>query len=63
MSYKVVHCSFCHKSSEQVQTIVAGPTVAICDECVDLCARACGDNREKRRQEVALFVDVQENGT
>jgi hypothetical protein len=32
-----VHCSFCHKSSEAVRKVVAGPDgVFICNECVDL---------------------------
>ncbi|MEO0768679.1 MAG: ATP-dependent protease ATP-binding subunit ClpX, partial [Cyanobacteria bacterium J06649_4] len=30
-------CSFCGKSQEQVRTLIAGPGVYICDECVDLC--------------------------
>ncbi len=30
-------CSFCGKSQEQVQKLIAGPGVFICDECVDLC--------------------------
>jgi hypothetical protein len=33
-----VMCMFCLKSSADVQTIVAGPGVFICDECVSLCA-------------------------
>ena len=32
-----VHCSFCGKSQDEVQKIVAGPGVYICNECVDLC--------------------------
>ncbi len=31
------HCSFCGKSPHQVQRLVAGPNVFICDECVHLC--------------------------
>ncbi|MEO1445876.1 MAG: ClpX C4-type zinc finger protein, partial [Cyanobacteria bacterium J06635_11] len=30
-------CSFCGKSQEQVQKLIAGPGVYVCDECVDLC--------------------------
>jgi hypothetical protein len=30
-------CSFCGKTQDQVRTLVAGPKVYICDECVDLC--------------------------
>src|SRR5262245_22757333 len=32
-----ITCSFCGKSDEQVARLVAGPTVYICDECIDLC--------------------------
>ena len=31
-------CSFCGKSQKQVKTLIAGPGVYICNECVDLCA-------------------------
>lgn len=31
------HCSFCGKSHHQVRKLIAGPSVYICDECVDLC--------------------------
>ncbi len=34
---KPLHCTFCGKSQEEVQKLVAGPGVYICDECVDLC--------------------------
>ncbi len=33
----VLRCSFCDKSPEEVQRLIAGPTVYICDECIDLC--------------------------
>ncbi|AGW13891.1 ATP-dependent Clp protease ATP-binding subunit ClpX [Megalodesulfovibrio gigas] len=32
-----LHCSFCSKSQEEVQRLIAGPDVYICDECVALC--------------------------
>jgi ATP-dependent Clp protease ATP-binding subunit ClpX len=32
-------CSFCNKSRQEVQTLIAGPGVFICDECVEICAR------------------------
>jgi ATP-dependent Clp protease ATP-binding subunit ClpX len=34
---RVYRCSFCGKSQEEVKTLVAGPGVFICDECVQLC--------------------------
>ena len=30
-------CSFCGKSQKEVKKLIAGPTVYICDECIDLC--------------------------
>ncbi|MCK9983972.1 MAG: ATP-dependent Clp protease ATP-binding subunit ClpX [Azoarcus sp.] len=32
-----VHCSFCAKSAAEVRKLIAGPSVFICDECIDLC--------------------------
>ncbi len=34
---KVLHCSFCGKSEHEVRKLIAGPSVFICDECVELC--------------------------
>ncbi len=34
---KPVRCSFCNKAQNEVATLIAGPGVYICDECVDLC--------------------------
>ncbi|WP_029934485.1 ATP-dependent Clp protease ATP-binding subunit ClpX [Thiomicrospira pelophila] len=37
MADKILYCSFCGKSQEEVRKLIAGPSVYICDECVDLC--------------------------
>jgi len=34
---KLLYCSFCGKSQDEVKKLIAGPAVFICDECVDLC--------------------------
>lgn len=34
---KNLHCSFCGKSQEEVRKLIAGPSVYVCDECVELC--------------------------
>ena len=34
---KVLYCSFCGKSQHEVRKLIAGPSVFICDECVELC--------------------------
>ncbi|MBL14877.1 MAG: ATP-dependent Clp protease ATP-binding subunit ClpX [Gammaproteobacteria bacterium] len=34
---KLLYCSFCGKSQHEVRKLIAGPSVFVCDECVDLC--------------------------
>ena len=34
---KILYCSFCGKGQNEVQKLIAGPSVYICEECVDLC--------------------------
>ena len=47
-------CSFCGKPSADVGLIFAGPNVAICDECVQLCVGIIFDRtREERARVVA----------
>ena len=36
---KMLYCSFCRKSDEQLKKLIAGPAVFICDDCVELCNR------------------------
>src|ERR1700760_858735 len=36
-SSKILYCSFCGKSQHEVRKLIAGPSVYICDECVELC--------------------------
>jgi ATP-dependent Clp protease ATP-binding subunit ClpX len=38
-------CSFCDKRQDQVELLIAGPGVAICNECVDLCNEIIEDVR------------------
>jgi len=35
---RVLYCSFCGKSQHDVSKLVAGPTVFICDQCIDICS-------------------------
>ena len=46
-----LYCSFCGKSQHEVGTMVAGPKVFVCDECVDLCADVVREAREQRAKE------------
>ncbi|HUG43055.1 MAG TPA: ATP-dependent Clp protease ATP-binding subunit ClpX [Acidobacteriota bacterium] len=40
----VLRCSFCNKSQNEVKKLIAGPTVFICDECVDVCNEIISDD-------------------
>ena len=40
----VLRCSFCNKSQNDVKKLIAGPTVFICDECVDVCNEIITDD-------------------
>jgi ATP-dependent Clp protease ATP-binding subunit ClpX len=35
---KLLYCSFCGKSQHEVRKLIAGPSVFVCDECVELCS-------------------------
>ena len=39
-----LRCSFCNKSQDDVKKLIAGPTVFICDECVDVCNEIISDD-------------------
>jgi len=45
---QTLYCSFCGKSQHDVEQLIAGPTVFICDECVGLCDGIVADHRLKR---------------
>jgi ClpX C4-type zinc finger len=45
-------CSFCRKHQKQVKKMIAGPDVAICDECVDLCVEIIEEEQSGWREPV-----------
>lgn len=52
---KLLHCNFCGKSQHEVRKLIAGPSVYVCDECVELCndiireeLQESGDEGEKK---------------
>jgi ATP-dependent Clp protease ATP-binding subunit ClpX len=45
----VLHCSFCGKSQDEVRKLIAGPTVYICDECIELCNEIIAEESEEER--------------
>ena len=47
-SNKLLHCSFCGKNQNEVNKLIAGPSVFICDECVDLCNEIIRDELEEK---------------
>src|SRR6186997_1383708 len=55
---EVLRCSFCNKDQNDVRKLIAGPTVFICDECVDVCNDIIADDRrvEGRTYKSALPV-------
>ena len=46
-----VVCSFCGKNQEDVRKLIAGPTVYICDECIELCNEIVQEDRQEDRPE------------
>ena len=43
---KLIHCSFCRKSQKEVRKLIAGPSIYICNECIDLCNEILRDELE-----------------
>jgi ATP-dependent Clp protease ATP-binding subunit ClpX len=58
---EVIRCSFCNKNQRDVRKLIAGPTVYICDECVDICLDIIAEEREpeERIQENRLPKPVE----
>ncbi len=44
---KKLHCSFCGKSQDEVRKLIAGPSVYICDECIELCNEILAEEYER----------------
>lgn len=45
---KTIRCSFCNKAQSEVKTLIAGPGVYICDECIELCRSIVEEDSEKK---------------
>jgi ATP-dependent Clp protease ATP-binding subunit ClpX len=62
----ILKCSFCSKSQNDVKKLIAGPTVYICDECVDVCNEIIADDvvtspigeKLPKPQEIKEFLDL-----
>ena len=61
-SKNTLYCSFCGKSQHEVRKLIAGPTVFICDECVELCMDIIREenktNLVKSREGVPTPLDI-----
>ncbi len=57
---EVLRCSFCNKSQREVKKLIAGPTVFICDECVDICLDIIAEDRMLEQQQDASLPKPRE---
>ena len=64
---KLLHCSFCGKNQNEVKKLIAGPSVYVCDECVDLCndiireeRQEASSNKFKLPAPTTIFKDLDE---
>ena len=59
-----LRCSFCNKDQRDVKKLIAGPTVYICDECVDICLDIIAEEREpdepKAKAKLPKPVEIRE---
>ncbi|MEA3279069.1 MAG: ATP-dependent Clp protease ATP-binding subunit ClpX [Thermodesulfobacteriota bacterium] len=53
-------CSFCGKNQKEVNKLIAGPAVYICDECIQLCSEIINEEIEKDSKEVEQFFTPKE---
>ncbi|MEF3322241.1 ATP-dependent Clp protease ATP-binding subunit ClpX [Gulosibacter sp. GYB002] len=54
----LLKCSFCGKSQKQVQQLIAGPGVYICDECVELCNEIIRERMSEQQPEAVAEFDL-----
>lgn len=57
-SSDLLKCSFCGKSQKQVQQLIAGPGVYICDECVELCNEIIRERMSEQQPEAVAEFDL-----
>ncbi|MBZ0114562.1 MAG: ATP-dependent Clp protease ATP-binding subunit ClpX [Thermoanaerobaculia bacterium] len=55
-----LRCSFCNKSQREVRKLIAGPTVFICDECVDICLDIIAEDKMLEQQQDTELPKPQE---
>lgn len=52
----VLRCSFCNKNQRDVKKLIAGPTVYICDECVDICLDIIAEERDTQETKTKSHI-------
>ena len=57
---EALRCSFCGKSQDEVKKLIAGPTVYICDECIDLCNDIILEEGTADKQELKHLLSPKE---
>jgi ATP-dependent Clp protease ATP-binding subunit ClpX len=66
-SEKTLYCSFCGKSQHEVKKLIAGPSVFICDECIDLCNEIirdelpAGEEQREARGDLPTPAEIKAN--
>ncbi|WP_133135562.1 ATP-dependent Clp protease ATP-binding subunit ClpX [Legionella rowbothamii] len=53
---KVLYCSFCGKSQHEVKKLIAGPSVFVCDECVELCNDIIREETHEAHEEAEVHL-------
>ena len=64
---EILRCSFCGKSQNEVKKLIAGPSVYVCNECIDICNEIINDDEQAetagvrsalpKPQEIKTFLD------
>ena len=64
---EILRCSFCGKSQNEVKKLIAGPSVYVCNECIDICNEIINDDEQSetasvrsalpKPQEIKAFLD------
>ncbi|HMS43899.1 MAG TPA: ClpX C4-type zinc finger protein, partial [Pyrinomonadaceae bacterium] len=63
---EILRCSFCGKSQNEVKKLIAGPSVYVCNECIDICNEIINDDEQQematrtalpKPQEIKGFLD------
>jgi len=63
---KLLYCSFCGKSQHEVRKLIAGPSVFVCDECVELCNDIIREeikeiSPKEKKEELPSPIEIREN--